>query len=74
MVRQVEGIYWQSLDRTVFTNGTILYTGTGVVEQAILLYGTVGTGGAITALPHIQAGHMRAPRAIKAPQHKCTNR
>jgi hypothetical protein len=50
----VEGAYWQSLDRTVYSNGTILYAGTGVEEQAVLLYGTVGAGGAITALPHIQ--------------------
>jgi len=52
---QVEGVYWQSLDRTVFSNGTIRYSGTGVEEQAIVLYATLGGGGAVTPLPHIQA-------------------
>jgi hypothetical protein len=58
----MEGAYWQSLDRTVYSNGTILYAGTGVEEQAVLLYGTVGAGGAITALPHIQAEQTTAKR------------
>jgi len=58
----VEGAYWQSLDRTVYSNGTILYAGTGVQEEAAILYGTVGGGGAITALPHIQAIQTKAGR------------
>ncbi len=58
----MEGAYWQSLDRTVYSNGTILYAGTGVEEQAVLLYGTVGAGGAITALPHIQGEQTTATR------------
>jgi hypothetical protein len=58
----VEGAYWQSLDRTVYSNGTILYAGTGVEEQAVLLFGTVGAGRAITALPHIQGKQTTATR------------
>ena len=58
-ILQVEGAYWQSLDRRVYSNGTILYEGTGVVEESVLIFGTVGGGGAITPLPHIQAAQQK---------------
>jgi hypothetical protein len=55
----VEGAYWESLDRVVYSNGTIMYRGTGVTEQAIVIFGTVGGGGAIAPLPHIQANRIK---------------
>ena len=50
---EVEGIYWENLDRIIYTNGSIVYKGTGVEEVGAVVYGTVGDGGAITVLPEI---------------------
>ena len=50
---EVQGIYWENLDRIIYTNGTIVYKGTGVVEVGMVVYGTVGDGGAINVLPEI---------------------
>ena len=45
------GSFWQSQDRTVFTNGTILYRASGAVEQAGVEVGVVGPAGELQPLP-----------------------
>ena len=47
------GSFWENMDRVIHTNGTILYKGTGVREQAQLVYGSVGAGGAVSLLPSL---------------------
>ena len=44
---EVEGVYWENMDRLLYTNGTIVYKGTDIVEQGTVMYGTVGDQGNI---------------------------
>ena len=47
------GSFWENMDRVIHSNGTILYKGTGVREQAQLVFGSVGAGGAVSLLPSL---------------------
>ncbi|XP_023326847.1 uncharacterized protein LOC111700212 [Eurytemora carolleeae] len=51
---EVEGVYWENVDRKIFTNGTIEYKGTRVVETATVIIGTVDTEGKINTLPRVE--------------------
>ena len=44
---EVEGVYWENMDRLLYTNGTIVYKGTDIVEQGTVMYGTLGDQGNI---------------------------
>ena len=48
---EVEGMYWENIDRRVYTNGTIEYKVGGVVEEGTLVVGTLGKGGSVSLLP-----------------------
>ena len=50
---EVTGSYWESLDRIIWSNGTIIYKETGVTEQAEIMFGSVGEGGIISLLPEL---------------------
>ena len=50
---QVEGSYWENMDRKLFNNGTIIYKGTNVVENGKVLFGTVDDSGNIKILSNI---------------------
>lgn len=49
----VTGSYWESLDRVIWSNGTIIYKETGVTEEAEIMFGSVGEGGIISLLPEL---------------------
>ena len=50
---EVTGSYWESLDRILWSNGTIIYKETGVTEEAEIMFGSVGQGGTISLLPEL---------------------
>ena len=50
---EVEGSYWENMDRVIYNNGTIVYKGTEVVEEGEVLFGTVGDQGTINLLPEL---------------------
>ena len=50
---EVEGVYWESLDRILYENGTIRYKAVDIGEAATVVFGTVGGGGAVTTIPDI---------------------
>ena len=50
---EVEGVFWESIDRQIFDNGTMVYKQTGIVEQAKISYGTINGAGVVTLLPKI---------------------
>ena len=50
---EVEGIFWESIDKKVFDNGTMVYKQTDIVEQADISYGIINNAGVITLLPKI---------------------
>ena len=50
---EVTGSYWESLDRILWSNGTIIYKETGVTEEAEIMFGSVGQGGTISLLPKL---------------------
>ena len=49
----VNGVYWQSSDRTLFENGTIYYNQIDSIEQADVMFGTVSNDGVVSSLPDI---------------------
>merc|ERR1719400_1499 len=50
---EVEGIFWENLDRQVHSNGTIVYKEGGVVEHGQFLVGSLTDGGQVTLLPSL---------------------
>ena len=68
---EVTGSYWESLDRILWSNGTILYKGTGVMEEAQLMFGSVGESGTISLLPELgeEAVDMDLLRSLNINRH-----
>jgi hypothetical protein len=62
----VEGVYWESPDRALFDNGTIVYKVTKVVETAQIGYGTINPQGVVSLLPKIgkQKTNIRLLRSL----------
>ena len=50
---EVEGSYWENMDRVIYNNGTIEYKMTGVMEEGEVMFGTVGEQGTINLVPEI---------------------
>ena len=50
---EVEGSYWENMDRIIFNNGTIIYKNTDITETADIKFGTVTESGNINMLPEI---------------------
>ena len=50
---EVDGAYWESPERTLFENGTIIYKGLDLVDSAKIIFGSVSTDGVISSLPTI---------------------
>ena len=64
---EIEGVYWDSPDRTFFENGTVVYKQTGIVEHTTnVTYGTLNEKGAITELTFTQGSKadMRVLRGL----------
>ena len=51
---EVTGSYWESLDRILWSNGTILYKMTGAREEGEVMFGTLGRAGTVTPLPQLE--------------------
>merc|ERR1719400_1431799 len=50
---EVEGVFWENLDRRVHSNGTIVYKEGGVVEHGQFLVGSLTDDGQVTLLPSL---------------------
>ena len=53
IVKYFSGIYWESPDRILYENGTIVYKSTGMEEKAKIAYGSVNKQGVINLIPEI---------------------
>ena len=49
----VEGSYWENMDRIIYNNGTIVYKGTDIIEKGEIKFGTVSDTGNIDLLPQL---------------------
>ena len=50
---EVEGSYWENMDRIIYNNGAIIYKNTDITETADIKFGTVTESGNINMLPEI---------------------
>ena len=50
---EVEGSYWENMDRIIYNNGTIVYKETDVREKGEIMFGTVSDNGNIDLLPKL---------------------
>ena len=50
---EIEGAYWQSQERTLYENGTIVYRNIDLIDNAKITFSSVSIGGEMSPLPNI---------------------
>ena len=50
---EIQGAYWQSPERTLYENGTIVYRNIDLIDNAKITFSSVSIGGEMSPLPNI---------------------